>query len=138
MTFLRLVRSAKISFDIISRRNLFVTLSKNVVSTDLKEKINYKELDLDKWRARLYYQSKKRGILENDIIFGDFADDILKKLSPKQLEEYDKLINGDTNEWDLFYYVSGRKEAPKDIAETSVFPIIKKYVSEKEGMKNQN
>uniref|UniRef100_A0A0K0EEM5 FAD assembly factor SdhE n=1 Tax=Strongyloides stercoralis TaxID=6248 RepID=A0A0K0EEM5_STRER len=88
-------------------------------------------MDIQKWRARLYYQSKKRGILENDIIFGGFASEVLHCLSPEQLSEYDKIINGDTNEWDLFYYVTGRKEAPREIAETSVFPIIKKYISEK-------
>lgn len=119
------------NFQIISKSQIHLTILKNAVSSDLKEKIVYKEMDIQKWRARLYYQSKKRGILENDIIFGGFASEVLHCLSPEQLSEYDKIINGDTNEWDLFYYVTGRKEAPREIAETSVFPIIKKYISEK-------
>uniref|UniRef100_A0A0N5C8D0 Succinate dehydrogenase assembly factor 2, mitochondrial n=1 Tax=Strongyloides papillosus TaxID=174720 RepID=A0A0N5C8D0_STREA len=138
MVLLNTIKTIGASFRIISKHNIHHTILKNAVSTDLKSKIIYKETDIQKQRARLYYQSKKRGILENDIIFGDFADEMLKSLSPKQLIEYDKLINGDTNEWDLFYYVTGRKEAPQEISKTSVFPIIKKFVSEKEGMNNCN
>lgn len=36
-------------------------------------------------RARLLYQSKKRGILENDILIGDFAEENLQKLSHDEL-----------------------------------------------------
>uniref|UniRef100_A0A0K0F929 Succinate dehydrogenase assembly factor 2, mitochondrial n=1 Tax=Strongyloides venezuelensis TaxID=75913 RepID=A0A0K0F929_STRVS len=138
MILLNTIKTIGASFSVVSKHNIYHTILKNAVSTDLKTKIIYKETDIQKQRARLYYQSKKRGILENDIIFGDFADEMLKSLSPKQLLEYDKIINGDTNEWDLFYYVTGRKEAPQEISKTSVFPIIKKFVSEKEGMNNCN
>lgn len=62
---------------------------------------------LDALRARLFYQSKKRGILENDVLLGGFADRWLGRLSEPELRDYDRLINGATNEWDLFYYLSG-------------------------------
>jgi succinate dehydrogenase assembly factor 2 len=58
-------------------------------------------------RSRLYYQSKKRGILENDILVGGFADNHLKDLNEAELREYDKIINGEHMEWDLYYYLSG-------------------------------
>uniref|UniRef100_A0AAF5DH45 Succinate dehydrogenase assembly factor 2, mitochondrial n=1 Tax=Strongyloides stercoralis TaxID=6248 RepID=A0AAF5DH45_STRER len=117
MTLLNVIKTIGKNFQIISKSQIHLTILKNAVSSDLKEKIVYKEMDIQKWRARLYYQS--------------FASEVLHCLSPEQLSEYDKIINGDTNEWDLFYYVTGRKEAPREIAETSVFPIIKKYISEK-------
>ncbi|KAH7723554.1 Protein Y57A10A.29 [Aphelenchoides avenae] len=59
-------------------------------------------------RARLLYQSKKRGILENDIIIGGFAEETLPTLSRSELADYDRLINGEHMEWDLFHYVSGK------------------------------
>ncbi|KHJ87874.1 TPR repeat region [Oesophagostomum dentatum] len=46
--------------------------------------------DLDLLRARLHYQSKKRGILENDLLIGAFADRYLPKMNREQLESYDK------------------------------------------------
>jgi succinate dehydrogenase assembly factor 2 len=58
-------------------------------------------------RSRLYYQSKKRGILENDILLGGFADSQLNNLSEVELREYDKIINGEHMEWDLYYFMTG-------------------------------
>lgn len=64
---------------------------------------------LETLRSRLYYQSKKRGILENDILIGGFADSHLKALNETELREYDKIINGEYMEWDLYYYLSGKR-----------------------------
>lgn len=83
-------------------------------------------------RSRLIYQSKKRGILENDILIGGFAEiNSLKNLNYSQLIEYDKIINGEHNEWDLYYYLSGRKELPADLKNSEVFKIIIDFVNEK-------
>lgn len=81
-------------------------------------------------RARLLYQSKKRGILENDILIGDFADENLEKMSHEELVAYDRLINSEHMEWDLYYYMSGKKEPPSDVASCPVFQKLKKYVAE--------
>ena len=58
-------------------------------------------------RSRLRYQSKKRGILENDILVGGFADKRLASLNESELRKYDEIINGDHMEWDLYYYMTG-------------------------------
>lgn len=79
-------------------------------------------------RARLYYQSKKRGILENDILLGGFADSQLKTLSEQELREYDKIINAHHNEWDLYYFCSGKKELPAELSNNPVFDKIVNYV----------
>ena len=47
-----------------------------------------------RFRARLLYQSKKRGILENDILLGEFAESHLPKMNAAELAEYDK-VGGD-------------------------------------------
>ncbi|RCN43946.1 TPR repeat region [Ancylostoma caninum] len=83
-------------------------------------------------KARLLYQSKKRGILENDILIGAFAERNLSKMNQEELESYDKLINGEHMEWDLFYFMSGKKEPPADVANSSAFKLIKAFVDERQ------
>ncbi|CAJ0961957.1 unnamed protein product, partial [Mesorhabditis belari] len=77
--------------------------------------VNSEISGIDKTRARLLYQSKKRGILENDIILGGFAEENLAQMNEQQLKSYDELINGEHMEWDLYYYLSGKKTPPKEI-----------------------
>lgn len=37
-------------------------------------------------------------------------------------------------EWDLYYYVSGKKEAPEDVSATSVFQLLKQFVDKRREM----
>lgn len=64
-------------------------------------------------RARLQYQSRKRGMLENDLLLSTFAAAHLPKFTDKQLNLYDRLINGVSNDWDIFYWVVGQKPTPE-------------------------
>uniref|UniRef100_A0A8R1U167 Succinate dehydrogenase assembly factor 2, mitochondrial n=1 Tax=Onchocerca volvulus TaxID=6282 RepID=A0A8R1U167_ONCVO len=82
-------------------------------------------------RSRLLYQSKKRGILENDILLGEFADQMLQKMNLKQLMRYDEIINGEYMEWDLYYYISGRKNLPKDLEGCEVFQLMLDFVKKR-------
>lgn len=59
---------------------------------------------LDKKRARLIYQSRKRGILETDLLLSRFAAKYLKEMTPEQLEEYDQLLN--ELDWDIYYWAT--------------------------------
>uniref|UniRef100_A0AC34R1F5 SDH assembly factor 2 n=1 Tax=Panagrolaimus sp. JU765 TaxID=591449 RepID=A0AC34R1F5_9BILA len=90
--------------------------------------------DLEKYRSKLYYQSMKRGILENDIIIGGFAQQQLKNFSEEELQAYDKIINGEHMEWDLFYYVSDKKPAPPELENCKVFQKIKEFVKKANGL----
>uniref|UniRef100_A0A0N5AQ92 Succinate dehydrogenase assembly factor 2, mitochondrial n=1 Tax=Syphacia muris TaxID=451379 RepID=A0A0N5AQ92_9BILA len=90
-----------------------------------------KTSDTKTLRARLLYQSKKRGILENDILIGDFADEFLGSMSHDELVDYDKLINGEHMEWDLYYYMSGKKQPPQDVADSKAFHKLREYVVSK-------
>ncbi|KAI6188336.1 putative syntaxin-3 [Aphelenchoides besseyi] len=78
-------------------------------------------------RSRLLYQSKKRGILENDILIGGFAESQLGELNEKEMREYDRVINGEHMEWDLYYYISGKKPPPSELTENSVFQKMIEY-----------
>ncbi|VDD80121.1 unnamed protein product [Mesocestoides corti] len=77
-------------------------------------------------RNRLLYESRKRGNLENGIILSSFADKHLSKMDEKQLEAYDKLINGPDCDWDIFYWTTGEKEAPEEF-KSDVLELLKKH-----------
>ncbi|CAH8499522.1 unnamed protein product [Schistosoma turkestanicum] len=63
-------------------------------------------------RARLLYQSRKRGNLENGILLSTFAAKYLNSMTHEQLIMYDNLINLPDNEWDIYYWITKAKEAP--------------------------
>ncbi|KAG0682556.1 succinate dehydrogenase assembly factor 2 [Pichia californica] len=58
----------------------------------------------EQMRKRLIYQSRKRGILETDLLLSRFAKKHLSTLNRKQLEEYDKLL--DELDWDIYYWAT--------------------------------
>ena len=55
-------------------------------------------------RARLLYQSHKRGTSENGILLANFAKKYLPQMKETQLDEYDKIISSLYNEWDIYYW----------------------------------
>ncbi|CAG8494779.1 11422_t:CDS:2 [Ambispora leptoticha] len=57
--------------------------------------------------ARLLYQSRKRGILETDLLLSTFASAHLSSLSDKQLDEYESLMS--IPDWDIYYLAVGKK-----------------------------
>lgn len=59
-------------------------------------------------RARLLYQSRKRGILESDLILSKFASLYLKDMTLEELVEYDRLL--DENDWDIYYWVTKNED----------------------------
>ncbi|CAK8673426.1 unnamed protein product [Clavelina lepadiformis] len=64
-------------------------------------------------RARLLWQSRKRGIAENCLIFSTFSAKHLNNFDEEQLESYDKLLNQPSNEWDIYYWMVGTKPVPE-------------------------
>ncbi|KAI0412161.1 Flavinator of succinate dehydrogenase-domain-containing protein [Xylaria grammica] len=55
-------------------------------------------------RARLVYQSRKRGILETDLLLSTFADQYLPNMTHEQMAEYDLFL--DENDWDIYYWAT--------------------------------
>lgn len=82
-------------------------------------------------RARLLYQSRKRGMLENGLILSTFADRYLNRFDLEQLILYDQLINKPSNDWDLYYWATGVKDTPPEF-ENSMMELLKNHV------KNEN
>ncbi|KAI0392092.1 DUF339-domain-containing protein [Xylariaceae sp. FL0594] len=55
-------------------------------------------------RARLVYQSRKRGILETDLLLSTFADLYLPTMTREQMADYDLFL--DENDWDIYYWAT--------------------------------
>ncbi|RDW82129.1 succinate dehydrogenase assembly factor 2 [Coleophoma cylindrospora] len=60
--------------------------------------------DANTTRARLLYQSRKRGTLESDLLMSTFADTYLPKMTPAQMAQYDLFL--DENDWDIYYWAT--------------------------------
>lgn len=65
-------------------------------------------------RARLLYQSRKRGMAENDILISTFAQRYLPGFDVDQLCMYDDIINKPSNDWDLYYWMTGASPIPAE------------------------
>ncbi|KAK1979166.1 Flavinator of succinate dehydrogenase-domain-containing protein [Colletotrichum cereale] len=70
-------------------------------------------------RARLLYQSRKRGILESDLLMSTFANEHLPHMTKAQMRQYDLFL--DENDWDIYYWAT-QEEAPSNSAPTRAPP----------------
>ncbi|EFW19264.1 TPR repeat protein [Coccidioides posadasii str. Silveira] len=76
--------------------------------------------DVATMRARLLYQSRKRGTLESDLLLSTFAATNLSTMSKSQLEEYDRFL--DENDWDIYYWATQEPPAPGTEPEADAKP----------------
>ncbi|XP_062823520.1 succinate dehydrogenase assembly factor 2, mitochondrial [Anolis carolinensis] len=81
-------------------------------------------------RARLLYESRKRGMLENCLLLSLFAKENLNQMSEKQLDLYDRLINEPSNDWDIYYWATEAKPAPK-VFENEVMEMLIEFTKNK-------
>jgi len=76
---------------------------------------------VDTLRARLLYQTRKRGTLESDLLLSTFGNDWLAKMTESELKEFDKLL--DEPDWDLYYWATLKRDPPTRWANS---PILEK------------
>ncbi|KAJ1914864.1 Succinate dehydrogenase assembly factor 2 mitochondrial [Mycoemilia scoparia] len=76
-------------------------------------------------RRRLVWQTRKRGILESDLLLSTFASKSLPTMSHKELEEFDQLL--DHMDWDIFHWASGAKAAPEEVKSMSIFKKLEEH-----------
>ncbi|XP_044536168.1 succinate dehydrogenase assembly factor 2, mitochondrial [Gracilinanus agilis] len=81
-------------------------------------------------RARLLYESRKRGMLENCILLSLFAKENLHQMTERQLNLYDRLINEPSNDWDIYYWATEAKPAP-EIFENEVMAMLRDFAKNK-------
>jgi succinate dehydrogenase assembly factor 2 len=85
---------------------------------------------LEQLQKRLIYSSRKRGILESDLLLGTFIKKYLSKLSHDQLKEYDELLN--ENDWDIYYWATGARHVPERIQKMSFWNVLVEHSKNKE------
>ncbi|XP_077293905.1 succinate dehydrogenase assembly factor 2, mitochondrial isoform X2 [Arctopsyche grandis] len=85
---------------------------------------------LEKRKARLLYQSRKRGMLENDLLLSTFAAKYLNNMNEDQTNLYDRLINLPSNDWDIFYWAAGHKPTPAEY-NNEIMDLLKEHVENK-------
>ncbi|GES93888.1 DUF339-domain-containing protein [Rhizophagus clarus] len=81
---------------------------------------------IEQKRSRLLYQSRKRGILETDLILSTFANKYLKTFNEKELKEYDELL--DTPDWDIYYFSTNKKPVPDKWKNSVIFNKLQQHV----------
>ncbi|EDW31589.1 GL10881 [Drosophila persimilis] len=86
---------------------------------------------LETRKQRLLYQSRKRGMLENDLLLSTFAAKYLKDFSAEQTAIYDQLINGVSNDWDIYYWATEVKPTPEEY-NTEIMKLLKEHVKNAE------
>lgn len=94
---------------------------------NIPQYIERDEEDTDVKRARLVYQSRKRGMLENGLLLSTFAKKYLNEFDDKQLQLYDRLINLPTNDWDIFYWATGAKPTPPEF-DNEIMDLLKRHI----------
>ncbi|RDA94643.1 hypothetical protein CP533_2492 [Ophiocordyceps camponoti-saundersi (nom. inval.)] len=75
-------------------------------------------------RARLLYQSRKRGTLESDLLLSSFADAHLPTLSESQLSQYDKFL--DENDWDIYYWATQTDDGRESTAAATEESVVER------------
>ncbi|XP_063379830.1 succinate dehydrogenase assembly factor 2-A, mitochondrial-like [Cydia fagiglandana] len=86
---------------------------------------------LEKRKARLHYQSRKRGMLENDLLLSTFAKKYLDGFNEEQTLMYDRLINSPSNDWDIFYWIVQKKPTPQEF-NNEIMDLLKKHARNEE------
>lgn len=66
-------------------------------------------------------------MLENGLLLSTFADRHLKSMTPALTEQYDRLINLPSNDWDIFYWATNVKPTPKEF-DNEVMKMFKEHV----------
>lgn len=89
--------------------------------------VNKPDEDVETKRARLLYQSRKRGMLENDLLLSTFAHKHLKTFDERELDLYDRLINLPSNDWHLYYWATGVQPTPNEF-ESDVMDMLRTHV----------
>ncbi|KLT39220.1 DUF339-domain-containing protein [Cutaneotrichosporon oleaginosum] len=76
-------------------------------------------------RARLIYQTRKRGILETDLLLSTFARDFLPSMDVQEMQQFDKLL--DEPDWDIYYWAIEKRPAPERWADTPLLAKLRKH-----------
>ncbi|KAG5513407.1 hypothetical protein PMAC_001471 [Pneumocystis sp. 'macacae'] len=98
------------------------TTSLTLSTEDHKESI-------ERMRARLLYQSRKRGILETDLILSTFAKKYLPLFTKKELETYDEFLQ--ESDWEIYSWVIQKTDAPEKWHKSNLLVMLREHCRDK-------
>lgn len=81
-------------------------------------------------KKRLIWTSRKRGILETDLLLSTFIKENIDKLTNQELIDYDNLLN--ENDWDIYYWATGAREVPERIKNLSFWNSLFEHCKNKQ------
>lgn len=67
-------------------------------------------------------------MLENDLLLSTFIAKHLKGMDAKLTDQYDKLINGVTNDWEIYYWATETKPTPPEY-DNEIMKMLKEHVA---------
>lgn len=70
-------------------------------------------------------------MLENDLLLSTFVAKYLKDFDAEETAQYDQLINGVSNDWDIYYWATNTKPTPPEY-DTDVMKLLKQHVKNTE------
>ncbi len=79
---------------------------------------------LDPRRRKILFRAWHRGMRENDLIMGGFADAHIGELSEAELDEFERLI--EVLDRDLLSWITGEAQVPENY-DTPVFRRLKAF-----------
>lgn len=85
--------------------------------------LKVRQESLQVMRKRLLYNSRKRGILETDLLLSSWAQNNLENLDLIGLKEYELLLH--ENDWNIYYWLTNGLEAPAHISELGILESLK-------------
>lgn len=80
--------------------------------------------DLDPRRRKLLFRAWHRGMRENDLIMGRFADDAIAGFTDVELDEFERLI--EVLDRDLLGWITGEIAVPENY-DTELFRRLKAF-----------
>lgn len=69
-------------------------------------------------------------MLENGLVLSTFAAKHLDSMEGELIDQYDRLINLPTNDWDIYYWATGVKPTPLEF-NNKVMDLLKDHVKNK-------
>ncbi|EFA80412.1 DUF339 family protein [Heterostelium album PN500] len=104
--------------------NRIITIGTRLYSSSNRYDADAKLSNTDILRKKLIYQSKERGMLENDLLLGSFASKYLNDFDHNKLVEYDNIIQ--QPDPDIYNWALNKQDIPEEL-NTEVMKLLQHH-----------
>lgn len=75
------------------------------------------------FRKKIRYLATRRGIVENEILFGEFINTHFDKLQQAEVNLFNDLLQ--EYDWDIFAWITEQRKVPEKYADSSLIKWLK-------------